>query len=144
MSELQCINEVLGGAQVLQNSPVDSDDAIRLLREGLPVEAVEAVRSRLGLSMKEMSQRVGISQSTLFRRHVLDRLKPEESNRLYRLARITAQAEQVFSNQDKAHQWLRRGNQALKGQAPIDLLDTDVGIREVEDVLARIAYGVYG
>lgn len=143
MSELQAIHEILGGYKVLHDSPKASADAIEMLRLGLPVEAVEAVRLRLDMSKEEISRHVGISRRTLFRLHERDRLKPDESNRLFRLASITAKAEKVFSNQEKAHLWLRRANRALQGQAPIDLLDTDVGTCEVEDVLDRIAFGVY-
>jgi len=31
----------------------------------------------------------------------------------------------------------------LGGERPLDQLDTDVGAREVEDILGRIAYGIY-
>ena len=41
-----------------------------------------------------------------------------------------------------AARWLRRPNRALNGELPIDLLDTDVGARQIEDVLGRIAHGV--
>ena len=38
---------------------------------------------------------------------------------------------------------LRTPNRALGGERPLDQLDTDIGARAVEDILGRIAYGVY-
>jgi putative toxin-antitoxin system antitoxin component (TIGR02293 family) len=49
----------------------------------------------------------------------------------------------MIGNAGKASEWLRTPNRALGGLAPIDQLDTDLGVREVENILGRIAYGVY-
>jgi putative toxin-antitoxin system antitoxin component (TIGR02293 family) len=50
----------------------------------------------------------------------------------------------VLGTEDKAATWLSRPNRALNGEIPIRLLDTDVGARQVEDILGRIEYGVVG
>jgi putative toxin-antitoxin system antitoxin component (TIGR02293 family) len=65
------------------------------------------------------------------------------SDRLYRLARVAAQAQDVFENSETATNWLKRANRALAGHAPIDLLDTDAGTEQVVELLDRIEYGVY-
>jgi putative toxin-antitoxin system antitoxin component (TIGR02293 family) len=49
----------------------------------------------------------------------------------------------MIGNADKAALWLRTPNRALAGEVPIDQLDTDLGVKEVENILGRIAYGVY-
>jgi putative toxin-antitoxin system antitoxin component (TIGR02293 family) len=49
----------------------------------------------------------------------------------------------MIGNAEKAAQWLRTPNRALGGEVPIDQLDTDLGSKEVENILGRIAYGVY-
>jgi uncharacterized protein (DUF2384 family) len=38
---------------------------------------------------------------------------------------------------------LRKPNRALKGNRPIDLLESDLGSRMVERALGRIEHGVY-
>ena len=40
--------------------------------------------------------------------------------------------------------WLRRPNRALNGEMPVRLLDTDLGVRQVDDVLGRLEYGLAG
>jgi uncharacterized protein (DUF2384 family) len=41
----------------------------------------------------------------------------------------------------RALRWLKRPNRALGGLAPVSALDTEVGARQVENILGRIAYG---
>lgn len=86
---------------------------------------------------------VGLPARTLARRKKERRLRADESDRLLRLARVAAVAEDVLGAQDKAGRWLQKPNRALGGIAPLDLLDTDLGAEEVVTVLGRIEHGVY-
>ena len=91
-----------------------------------------------------LSRKLGIPQRTLTRRlSHRSRLTAAESDRTVRLARVYASAVELIGDQEKAVEWLRTPNRALGGERPFDQLDTDLGAREVEDVLGRIAYGVY-
>jgi putative toxin-antitoxin system antitoxin component (TIGR02293 family) len=70
-------------------------------------------------------------------------LTPSESDRTVRVARVYANAVEMIGDAEKAIEWLRTPNRALGGERPLDQLDTDVGAQMVDDVLGRIAYGVY-
>lgn len=70
------------------------------------------------------------------------RLTADESDRVYRLARIVAHAEEVFEDIDKVRNWLAHTNRALGGVTPLSLLDTDEGVRQVDTVLGQIEYGL--
>jgi putative toxin-antitoxin system antitoxin component (TIGR02293 family) len=61
---------------------------------------------------------------------------------LIRLVRVIAAAEETFGSQEKAARWLRRPTTALEGDAPISLLDTGEGSRQVEHLLAMIDHGL--
>lgn len=61
-----------------------------------------------------------------------------------RLISISARAGEVFSNQQKALQWLRSPNPSLEGLTPLEVAATDKGYQEVEDILTRIEFGVLG
>ena len=69
------------------------------------------------------------------------RLARYESDRLYRLARVVALAKRHIGDEEAAARWLRRPNRALGGNVPLELLDTELGARAVENVLGRIAFG---
>jgi putative toxin-antitoxin system antitoxin component (TIGR02293 family) len=77
------------------------------------------------------------------RRKQARQLNPQESDRLYRLARATAQAVAVLGSLDHARLWFRAPNRALACDRPLDLLDTDIGARQVEEVLLRLNYGIF-
>jgi Protein of unknown function (DUF2384) len=51
--------------------------------------------------------------------------------------------EAVFENIVHFQTWLERPNAALSQQRPIDLIATEEGAKEVDDLLTRLEYGVY-
>jgi hypothetical protein len=69
------------------------------------------------------------------------RLRSDESDRLSRLARVTARAIDVLGSEENAVHWLRQPNGALGGVSPLSYLNTDVGARRVEAILSHIDYG---
>src|SRR3972149_2005506 len=80
---------------------------------------------------------------TLARRKKDRRLRADESDRLLRLGRVAARAEEVLGTADKAARWLGKPNRALGGKVPLAQLDTDIGAHQVEEILGRIAHGLY-
>jgi putative toxin-antitoxin system antitoxin component (TIGR02293 family) len=113
------------------------------IEAGLPSSAVDRVVEKLGFSPAEIEQLV-LSRRTLeHRRARKQALTADESVKLVRVARVALEAEDTFGDSGNARNWLRRPNRALNAVTPISLLDTDDGIRLVEDVLGRLAYGLF-
>ena len=110
---------------------------------GLPYASLEALASRFVIARKDLAALLRVPPRTLARRKRARRFEADESDRLFRIGRIAAQAEQVLGSCEKASAWLRQPNRALGGAVPLRQLDTDLGAREVEDVLLRIAHGIY-
>jgi putative toxin-antitoxin system antitoxin component (TIGR02293 family) len=115
-----------------------------LVNAGLPYRSVEVVRERLELTVPETAALLRVPERTLARRKASRRLAPDESDRLYRVARIVAHATAVFGSEEKATAWLRRPNRALHGDAPLGHLDTDAGAHLVDAMLGRIEHGIVG
>jgi putative toxin-antitoxin system antitoxin component (TIGR02293 family) len=138
------LQDVLGGEGVL-GRPMNKGGALaELVREGLPVKALLKLAERLDMRQGEISEKIGIPQRTLTRRLTQhSRLTAAESDRAVRLAQVYSTAVETLGDPDKAAAWLKTPNRALRGGRPLDQLDTDPGVREVEDILGRIAYGVY-
>jgi putative toxin-antitoxin system antitoxin component (TIGR02293 family) len=142
--ETEAIAEVLGGRRVLGEAIKNADDLARLVRRGLPAISVAALADKLDVGSAVLSRKLGIPQRTLSRRLSRGaRLTAAESDRTARLARVYANAVEMIGDEGKAVEWLRTPNRALRGERPLDQLDTDLGARTVEDILGRIAYGVY-
>ena len=111
------------------------------IRQGVSVELVDGVLADGRLTAAELD-RLALPRKTLAHRRTLGRLTPEQSDRLVRILRVIEQAEQTFADVAKARIWLRRPTTALGDHAPLDLLDTDIGAREVEILLGRIEHGI--
>jgi putative toxin-antitoxin system antitoxin component (TIGR02293 family) len=142
--ETDAIAKVLGGRKVLGKAVKKADDLAQLVRKGLPASSVTALAEKLDMGNNVLSRKLGIPQRTLTRRlSQRSRLTTAESDRTVRFARVYASAVEMIGDEDKAVEWLRTPNRALGGERPFDQLDTDLGAREVEDILGRIAYGVY-
>ncbi len=54
-----------------------------------------------------------------------------------------ALAGESLADHGRAIRWLKRPNRALGGIAPIAALDTELGAREVENLIGRLEHGVY-
>lgn len=120
----------------------DPFEVVEKVREGLLYSELRRFMRSSGLSMERVASVAGIPRRTLVRRKG-DRLNREESAALVRLERLYAIAFDVFEDEDLARAWLDRPNPALRGKAPLDLADTDVGARQVEHLMMQIEHGVF-
>lgn len=138
------IAEVLGGTKVLRRKVGTASDLVEITRKGLPAKILPMIAGEISIDRAAVARAAGISGRTLSRRiatHSL--LTAEESDRMVRLARVLAFANETLGDRAKVSHWLQTRNAALGDKRPFDLLDTDAGVRSVETVLGRIAYGVY-
>ena len=113
------------------------------VRRGLPFSTMETLSDQLELSPQQCSEVLAIPARTVARRKENKQLNPQESDRLYRVARAASQAVEVLGSLDKARLWLKTPNRALSCEPPLDLIDTEIGARQVEEVLLRLNYGIF-
>lgn len=137
------IAEALGGRKVLKADVGSAQALLRSVESGLPYASLDALTARFGLTRAEVAAAARIPLRTLARRKRERKLHADESDRLARLARVAAEAARLLGDEREAGAWLRDENIALGGQRPIDLLRSDLGARQVEDVMGRIEFGVY-
>jgi putative toxin-antitoxin system antitoxin component (TIGR02293 family) len=135
------VAEVLGGREALGTAVLTLAELRRTVERGLPVRSLDTVARRVAGNDRdaaEIKYRI-VPKSTLARR---TRLTPEESERLERLARLTALAEQVWEDDDRAHESLHATQPHLGGERPLELARSDLGARQVEDLLFRIEHAL--
>lgn len=68
-------------------------------------------------------------------------LTVDESDRLFRTAHIVAMAETIFGSREKAKRWLGKAKERFNGHAPMSMLVTLQGTRQVEEMLLQLAEG---
>jgi putative toxin-antitoxin system antitoxin component (TIGR02293 family) len=111
---------------------------------GLDFDAVDQIKAHAALTDLELARLLGMGAATLRRaRAARTKLDATTSDRLYRLSKIVAIAEEALETPENAMQWLRRPQPALGGAVPLELLVTQAGADEVETLLRRIDFGVY-
>ena len=116
---------------------------IERIQAGLPFRAVESLQKSLALAPEQLRSVLGISRATFQRRKVKGKLGSAESERLARFQRLLGQAANVFGGAHEARQWLTAPQAALGGAVPIEFAASEIGAREVEQLLGRIEHGVY-
>ena len=136
------VTRIMGGERTLGRRVRTTDDLRRAVEEGLPVETLGKVVAHVAgsdIAAGQLKYRI-VPRATLHRRRT--HLSLEESERVERLARVAALAEQVWEDEALAHEFLRSPQPQLGGQQPMDLVRTDLGARQVEELLMKLEYGL--
>jgi putative toxin-antitoxin system antitoxin component (TIGR02293 family) len=144
MAAASAIADFLGGKKALGMKATTAVEWDALIREGMPVRSVEALKEGIAVPDGLLAELLGISEKTLSRaRAGKGRLDPVVSDRLFRVARIVALAIEVLESETAALHWLKRPQIGLGGRVPLALLSTDPGRDQVEKLLLRIEHSVY-
>jgi putative toxin-antitoxin system antitoxin component (TIGR02293 family) len=98
-------------------------------------------KANTGLSNSVLSRILGVSDRSINRYNRSQRMKPSASDRLYRMAKILALAENVLEDREQALNWMSSKQKGLGSQKPLNLIETEAGAREVEEELLRIEHG---
>lgn len=118
-------------------------ELVRRIQKGLPYSELKALRKQLDLPLDDLASKLSISRATLHRRKGGGRLSTEESDKVVRFSRLLEHAANVFGNVEKGRAWLKFPQYGLGGAVPLDYAKTEIGAREVDDLLGRIDYDVY-
>lgn len=138
MIPTQPIAEILG----LGPSVRTMQDLDYAVHAGLPKRSLELLASRLCRDPRIANQfkyKV-IPAATWKRRHKW--LSRQESERIERLARVLAFAEDVLGNRDEARQWMNAPHWELDRKPPVEVAQTEIGARRVESVLHKLMFGL--
>lgn len=123
---------------------IDSQaSVIQQLRAGLKMASVDHLSRKLEVPVLDLAKMTLIAQRTLARRRQEGRLHLDESERVFRLASLFDRACEVLGSAGAARKWCKSSKKALGGKTPFAMSDTELGAREVEDLLGRLEQGVF-
>ncbi len=122
---------------------LDSEtDAVRLVAAGIPTRSYKRVASKLKFPSSLVAP-----ESTVRRRLGANaRFTEAESERVVRLARVYAEAVELFGDEAMALQWLKTPAAYIPDQPPITPLELsakDSGARLIEAHIRRTTHGVF-
>ena len=131
-------------ATLKRRQPIASiHEQIGRIHAGLSFRAVQNLQKALDMPMDKLASVLGMSRATLHRRKIQGKIDKDESEKLVRYQRLLKKAEDVFGGGDSAREWLTNPQTGLGNAVPLDFAKTEIGAREVENLLGRIEYGVY-
>jgi putative toxin-antitoxin system antitoxin component (TIGR02293 family) len=122
----------------------NSNELIRNIQRGFAFKALLALESRTGLAASRIASLIGIPERTLARRKASGRLSSDESERLLRISSIFEDAVNLFeSDVASAVKWLTTPRKSLGSQPPLAYSRTELGAREVENLIGRMEHGIF-
>lgn len=122
----------------------DSPGLIAQIEAGFPYQALPRLSAFAGLELGLLASLIGIPERTLARRKTAGRLSFDESERLLRISILIEKATDLFEGDvEAATTWLLSPAKSLQNQQPLYYARTEVGAREVENLIGRLEYGVF-
>jgi putative toxin-antitoxin system antitoxin component (TIGR02293 family) len=102
------------------------------------------MESHAGISVARIAAIIGIPERTLARRKTKGRLTADESERLFRISRVFENTVDLFEGDNtNALKWLTTPKKAFENQTPLAYSRTELGAREVENLIGRLEHGIF-
>ena len=132
LSNLEC--------QYIKPEPATVEVIRNTLNRGLSRNAFERLKQITRVSNENLGRVISVPARTLARR---EKFKPDESERILRVASAFQKTLEVFGDLDQARRWFSAPKRALGKKTPLEYCDTELGAQEVEHLLGRIEHGVF-
>lgn len=110
---------------------------IKSVRSGVTQAEFKLFLKEFGFTMKEMTEILPASYSSLTKLPIYDK---DTSERILELSILFKLGLNVFGSKGKFSAWLRKSSNQLGGTSPFSLLDTSIGFSLVSEELYRIEY----
>ncbi|MEN9517520.1 MAG: hypothetical protein RLZZ381_108 [Cyanobacteriota bacterium] len=135
------IASLLGGTSKLGKEIKSDRDLEKLVIAGLPSESVKIVVDRIYPDASNQYYLL-VPRSTLNRK--LNNKSPlpiQYSEKLERLARIYVFALEVWNSEEDAREFMSKNHPMLDNRTPFAACMTELGARQVEQILGRLLFG---
>ncbi len=138
------IAEILGGPAVLGRPIKSLRDLDAAVRGGIPKLALDRLISFFAPPDRHRYLGAGLRNKIVPRATYqrAERLNPQVSETTERIARLYALALSAFQDPDLAARFMMRPHPELDDRVPFDAALTEIGGREVEEVIERGLHGL--
>ncbi|RDT53280.1 DUF2384 domain-containing protein [Escherichia coli] len=115
------------------------------INAGLSAGVLRDIAGAVSLDEVTLCRMAGIDRNTYSRRlnSAEKRFSPEQSARVYTLARVISAARELFEgDSERMANWLNKPAKGLGGKKPAELLSTPAGAEAVLTLIGRLEHGV--
>ncbi|EJE8546560.1 DUF2384 domain-containing protein [Vibrio vulnificus] len=118
-------------------------DSLKIIRQGLPVGALDRGMLILGLTKTEYAKIIGVNLRTLQRKMKEPNatLSPTASEHALILAGMVKEADEYFGDRDATLRWLNKPSLVFENETPLSFCDTITGIILVTEEINKLKYG---
>ncbi|MCP4117125.1 MAG: DUF2384 domain-containing protein [Desulfobacteraceae bacterium] len=149
--QLKPVNQVItfywqdhSNTPTIRPDPFPAKSLMKIFQGGLSGQLFLYLCKLLDIPEKRLSDIISLPQSTLNKRKKRGYFSPTESERLYRILKLFKRAVEVFDNNPAhARKWLKSEAFGLDGAVPLDFAKSEIGAREVDNLLTRIDEGIF-
>jgi putative toxin-antitoxin system antitoxin component (TIGR02293 family) len=120
----------------------DLDSRLAITNGSITGKRVRSLRTNLELPIGDVARVLGMSERNMMRREQGETaLSVADADRAYRIARVADLAVELLGDTDRAKAWLKSPHPYLGGEAPVAMIETEIGTDLVIESLYAIAYG---
>jgi putative toxin-antitoxin system antitoxin component (TIGR02293 family) len=130
----------MGGRRVLGRRIVTWSDLDQAVAAGLPRAALDALVTHVASPPESSRMKYRIVPKATYQRSV--QLNPAHSQKAERLARVFAMVESVWHDEAEARRFMNTPHAELNGRTPVEVAMTEIGARQVEEVIERGRHGL--
>ena len=134
------IAEVMGGPRVLGRRIDSWADLDRAVAAGLPRATLDALTSHVAKPPESTRLKYRIVPKATYQRRA--RLSVAHSQKTERLARVVAMVEAAWRDREAARRFMNTPHPELNDRTPLDAAMTEIGARQVEEVIERGLHGL--
>jgi putative toxin-antitoxin system antitoxin component (TIGR02293 family) len=131
---------------LLSEIGLESDTAglIHQIEQGIEFSSIYKLADATEMGVYQLGDALGIPERTLARRKIKGKLEVVESERLVRFAHLYEKALNLAEgDRVQAVRWLTSPKKDLGGRSPMEYAKTEIGAREVENLIGRLEHGVF-
>jgi putative toxin-antitoxin system antitoxin component (TIGR02293 family) len=132
---------ILGGKTIL-GTEIENDSSLeKIVEQGLPYQTLEKLIAHIFPTDKSKYYDI-IPASNWNRRKKTGYLNAEESQKIERIARVFAYAVEIWASEAKARYFMQKPHPMLEDRTPFQASLTELGAKQVEEILNRIRFGI--
>jgi putative toxin-antitoxin system antitoxin component (TIGR02293 family) len=132
-----------GNNQEMPIHCLTSTQKMSIVENRISKNYLEHFKKYTNLDYDSLAKVLSVTRATLINKKGDEKFNTTVSEKILALADLYSFGYEVFEDKEKFNQWMFFSNQALGGSIPFDFLHNQYGREEINNLIGRVAYGVY-